>query len=127
MASHVLARLPHGAINVAARLREPSTSAILPVTMFIRRYMSSSIFRTWNTVNIRPTHRSPRHNLFNHNFQRIVSLSTSTKRAFKMDVQLYVYDLSQVSKRNTATGIGLDTDASRVLHEACRANSSEPK
>lgn len=66
--------------------------------MFTRRYLSTGCLRTWNTVNIRSTHYPQRYNLFNHNYQRIIARPSTTKHISKMNVQLYVYDLSQVSK-----------------------------
>jgi hypothetical protein len=53
--------------------------------------------------------------------------------AGKMDVQLYVYDLSQVcgpGSATTRTAIymqGLKTDMIRVLHEACRGSFLESR
>lgn len=56
-------------------------------------------------------------------------------RAVKMDVQLYVYDLSQVCHRCSAAmahtcclcDCDLEADMNRVLHVACHDSSSESR
>jgi hypothetical protein len=100
--SHVLARLPLYATWVAAEFREPSTSAILPTQVsphsaairppFLHKHYKTSVDTQTNRRSLAEHHISS-------NFRRLHTVRKYSLNAItKMDVQLYVYDLSQVSE-----------------------------
>jgi hypothetical protein len=100
--SHVLARLPLYATWVAAGFREPSTSAILPTQVsphsaVIRPPLLHKHYKT--SAVTQPNHRLlPEHHI-SSNFCHLHTFRKYSLHAItKMDVQLYVYDLSQVSE-----------------------------
>jgi hypothetical protein len=100
--SHVLARLPLHATWVAAGFREPSTSAILPtqVAPHSAAIRPPLLHRHYKTLAVTHSNRCllPEHHI-SSNFRRLhTARKYSLHAVTKMDVQLYVYDLSQVSE-----------------------------